>query len=390
MKYILSPLFLLLSTYPFSLLFAQKIRQPAKQEQCATMDRLAIRLARDPILKARFTQELEFFNNKVKTRLAVRQQGVDSVGGSNALTYTIPVVFHIVLTNPATVTDAQITAQLKILNEDFAGTDPDSVNIPSYFKPLHGKSNIQFCLAQRTPTGDVTSGIERVTTTKTSFSASDDGVKHVATGGADMWDGDKYYNVWVCVLSNNILGYATFPDDGETTEQGVAIDYRSLPGGPYANFSGGKTLTHETGHYFDLFHIWGDDDGACTGTDYIDDTPNQANSTTGCYSGIKTDSCTPGGDGILYQDYMDYSYDQCLLLFTPDQDIRMESALLTYRSSLLTSNGCTPVVLHNLDAQLKSITAPVQRICTNSFSPVVTIKKPGFTNINLCFGKHCY
>lgn len=377
MKKSLGVLFLLLFNFYFAALFAQKNRQVQTQQKCATMDRLAANLKKDPLLKARFNQQLETFNSKMDQK-AAKQQGVNSGAGikENAV-YTVPVVFHIVLTNPELVTDAQIAAQLDLLNKTYSGTNADAANLPAYFKPIFGKSSIQFCLAQRTPEGEVTNGIERITTTKTSFSTADEGVKHIISGGADIWNGDKYYNVWVCALSSSLLGYATFPNDGHPEEQGVVIEYRSLPGGSFTNYNAGKTLTHETGHYFNLFHIWGDDGGACTGTDFIDDTPNQADATTGCYNGIHTDSCTSTGNGILYQDYMDYSFDQCLVLFTAQQADRMQTALLTYRPSLLTSDGCTPVQLKTLDAQLKTIVTPNQRICTNNFTPVVTVKNMG-------------
>lgn len=376
MKYLSSLLILLVLQTSFTNLFAQNKRQITQQQQCATMDNLAEKFLKNPALKLRYTQQLKSFNSIMEQRKLQQQKGTRAAS-TEGVTYTIPIVFHIVLKDPSVVTDAQILSQLNILNKDFAGTNPDGIKIPAYFKSLHGQSNIQFCLAQRTPGGDITTGIERTVTTKDQFLANDNGVKHASTGGVDLWDESKYFNVWVCALGNNILGYATFPTDGEKTEQGVAIHYQSIPGGTYTNYNGGKTLTHETGHYFNLYHTWGDDDGACTGTDFVDDTPNQANYTTGCYEGIHTDACTPTGNGVLYEDYMDYSNDQCLLLFTPQQDDRMQTALLTYRSSLLTSNACTPPILYAVDAQLKAILAPPTRICTNNFSPVVTLRNRG-------------
>jgi hypothetical protein len=377
MKKSLGVLFLLLFNLYFTTLFAQKSRQVQTQEKCATMDRLAANLKKDPALKARFNQQLATFNSKMAQKAAKLQGNGSGAGIKENAVYTIPVVFHIVLTNPELVTDAQIAAQLDLLNKTYSGTNADAANLPAYFKPIFGKSSIQFCLAQRTPEGEITNGIERITTTKTSFTTADEGVKHLASGGTDIWNGDKYFNVWVCALGGSLLGYASFPNDGHPEEQGVVIEYRSLPAGAYTNYNAGKTLTHETGHYFNLFHIWGDDGGECTGSDFIDDTPNQADATTGCFSGIHTDNCTPTGNGILYQDYMDYSFDQCLVLFTAQQADRMQAALLTYRPSLLTSDGCTPVQLKTLDAQLKTIITPNQRICTNNFTPVVTVKNMG-------------
>jgi hypothetical protein len=357
--------------------FAQKNKQLTKQEQCATMVRLEENFKRNPALKPRFYQQLNNFNRSVADKVA--RQAADAAAGTEKPTavYSIPVIFHIVMNNPALVTDAQILSQLDVLNKTYGGTNTEISNVPSYFKPLIGQSSIQFCLAQRTPTGDITNGIERTVTRKTSFSNTDDGVKHTSSGGENIWNGDKYFNVWVCPLANNLLGYATFPNDGTPLEQGVVIDYHSLPGGSFTNYNGGKTLTHETGHYFNLFHIWGDDNGSCDGSDFVDDTPNQGDASTGCFTGVKIDSCTKTGNGIMYQNFMDYSFDQCLLLFTKLQAVRMQTALLTYRSSLTSSDGCTPVVLKTLDAQLKTIDAPVQRICTSSFTPQVTIRNKG-------------
>ena len=184
MKNIIALFFLLLVTAYFSRLSAQQNRQALKQEQCATMTRLEAKFKRNPALKAAFKQQLETFNKKMN-RQSAKELGVDSASNINT-TYTIPVVFHVVLSNQAKVTDAQILAQLDILNKTYAGIYPDSAAIPAYFKPLFGKSNIQFCLAQRTPNDEPTTGIERIITTATSFSPVNDFVKHAVTGGADI------------------------------------------------------------------------------------------------------------------------------------------------------------------------------------------------------------
>ncbi|WP_165813781.1 M43 family zinc metalloprotease [Terrimonas sp.] len=341
------------------------------QDHCATMPRLDSLFENNSSFRKKFEQNRDNFNLRLQQRNTASQREGDA-----EITYTIPVVFHIVLSDPFVVTDAQIQAQLEKLNNAFSGTGADSSSVPSWFKPLFAKSRIRFCLAQRTPDGAPSAGITRTTTSVTSFTY-DDKVKYISSGGKDSWDPDSYYNVWICRLNNNLLGYATFPEDGDADAQGVVIDYRSLPGGSYTNYNTGKTLCHETGHYFNLYHIWGDDDGACTGTDYVDDTPNQANSSTGCSSGIKTDRCTSGGNGIMYQNYMDYSYDACLIMFTTEQVERMESALLTYRSSLLNAQGCVPVTLYDYDAALTGLYEPDQRLCSSSYSPLISIRNKG-------------
>jgi len=348
--------------------------------RCGTMQNLAIKLQGSPRLKQKFENERARFNTAVRQGI-YRLSDIQNQQNANRTALVVPIVFHIVLSNPGVVTDAQIQAQLDTLNKDYAGNNGDSVHIPSYFKPLFGKSGIQFCLAKQTPNGEPTTGIERITTTKSSFTNTDDGVKHASSGGADNWDPSSYFNVWICALANGILGYATFPQSGADNDQGVVVEYRSLPGGSYAVYSGGKTLTHETGHYFNLYHIWGDDDGACSGTDYVDDTPNQGNSNSTCPTGIKTDNCTTTGNGIMYQNYMDYTYDDCLVMFTTEQVDRMESAFMAYRSSLLSSIACQNPVSYNIDAQLRTINLPKQRICTNPFAPVITVRNRGIQTL---------
>ena len=169
---------------------------------------------------------------------------------------------------------------------------------------------------------------------------------------------------------------AHFPG-ANADEQGVVIDYGSFPGGSLVGFNKGKTMTHEIGHYFNLYHIWGDDDGACTGTDFVNDTPNQANSTSGCPSGVKMDACSTASPGYMYENYMDYTGDDCLVMFTAEQVDRMEAAVSLDRASLFTSNGCIPVNLQNYDAQPRLINSPSSRLCDPAFTPTVTIFNRG-------------
>lgn len=345
--------------------------QRVAADRCATMPRLEQRLQRDPQLRTRF-------NNQQREFLRYVSQQTARAGNPlrTEATITIPVVFHILMPNPSQVTDAQIQAQLDTLNRSFFGSNGDSVRIPTYFKTFFGKSTIQFCLAQRTPDGEETTGIIRKSTTQSQFSVND-AMKYTALGGTDSWNTENYFNIWVCPMSGGVLGYATLPNDGAPKEQGVVIDYRSLPGGSISSYNGGKTLIHEAGHYFNLYHIWGDDNGLCSGSDQVDDTPNQGNSTTGCHTGVRTDNCTSTGDGIMYQNYMDYSYDQCLVMFTPGQVARMENTIALYRPSLLRSNACQPIVRKAFDAQLRAVVSPAQRLCSPALTPVVTIRNRG-------------
>src|SRR6478735_2897739 len=302
-----------------------QVNNRVTNDRCGTMQVLEEQFKRDPAFKKRFEQQRISFNNAA----ASRTYSVQNNQRTEAIA-TIPVVFHVVLPNGATVTDQQIQAQVDTLNKDYGGTNGDSVNIPSYFKPLFGKSIIRFCLAQQDPGGMPTTGINYYATNQTSF-PNDNTVKHAATGGADAWNTEKYLNVWICPIANNILGYSTFPNDNAPEDQGVVIDYRAIPGGSYTGYNGGKTATHEVGHYFNLYHIWGDDNGGCNGSDFIDDTPNQGDYTSNTPVGVKTDNCTTVSPGIMYQNYMDYTKDFYLVMFTVTQVARMEAALSLYR-----------------------------------------------------------
>lgn len=340
-------------------------------DRCGTMQLLESTLSNNPMLKQQFNNNLLQLQQEVSRRIAQPN------ARANAATVYIPVVFHIVMTNPAVVTDAQLQAQLDTLNKDCAGQNADSSKIPAAFKPLFGKSNIQFVLAARTPDNQPSNGIVRKVTTKTSFSMATDGVKYASSGGDNAWDANRFMNVWICNLSGGVLGYATPPGSSSNAAQGIVVLYSSLPGGAYP-YDQGRTLTHETGHYFFLYHIWGDDGGGCSGTDGVNDTPDQSDATFGCPNGtVVTDMCTTTTPGILYEDFMDYTDDACMVMFTNQQVTRMQTALSLYRSSLLTSNGAIPPTLNALDASLVSNVQMPTRVCTATFSPVVNLYNKG-------------
>ncbi|MCF2493383.1 M43 family zinc metalloprotease [Dyadobacter chenhuakuii] len=365
-----------------SLLIAFLLTQSAyvrAQDRCSTMDLLNMRFTRQPALKIMFDQR------ELRLKQAIRQRNVTGKSLKTTANVTIPVVFHVVSNRQSLITDEQILAQLDTINADYAGINGSASRVPSHFRALFGQSGIQFCLAQRTPNETPTTGIERYPTSRANFDYTTNLVKHAETGGATAWDTDRYLNIWICDLSGGTLGYATFPDDGVPDEQGVVIDFGSLPGGNVAGYNAGKTLTHELGHFFNLYHIWGDDNGSCNGTDQVDDTPNQGNSTGACPTGIQTDNCTQTAPGIMYQNYMDYTSDNCLIMFTKGQVVRMDESFNLSRLSLASSDACTPLNLKNKDASLKAITRPDQRICANSLTPQVVLENRGketLTSVN--------
>jgi len=259
-------------------------------------------------------------------------------------TIVIPVVFHIIYNTTAeNISDAQIYAQIQQLNLDFTATNPDVGDTPSVFTPV-GNMNIEFCLATQDPNGNPTTGINRRQTTVSSF-GTNNLMKFYSTGGLDGWDRNKYLNIWVCDLGGGTLGYAQFPG-GPADTDGVVCDYATVgsinsPGPNGTTYGLGRTGTHEVGHWLNLYHIWGDDGGGCSGTDEVSDTPNQAGPNGGCPS-FPTISCGNGPNGDMFMNFMDYSWDDCIVMFSNGQATRAHALFQPggFRYSLLSSPGC--------------------------------------------------
>ncbi|TCO44995.1 repeat uncharacterized protein DUF346 [Kribbella antiqua] len=249
----------------------------------------------------------------------------------------IPVVVHVIWKTAAqNISQAQIDSQIDVLNHDFRATNPDLSIVPAPFTGLIADARIQFHLATEDPDGNSTTGVTRTQTSASSF-GTDDRVKSSATGGHDPWPTDRYLNIWVCQLGNGLLGYAQFPG-GPADTDGVVILHSGFgtTGTAAAPFNLGRTTTHEIGHYLNLFHIWGDDGTGCSGSDEVADTPNQA----GPNFGVPTFphvTCSNGPNGDLFVNYMDYTDDRGMVMFTDDQVARMEACLDTVRSPLIES-----------------------------------------------------
>jgi hypothetical protein len=253
-------------------------------------------------------------------------------------TFTIPIVVHVVYrTNQENISDAQIQSQIDVLNEDFRRLNSDASNTPAVFQGVAADADIEFCLASRDPDGNPTNGITRTQTTEISFGLNH-AMKSNNTGGKSPWPRTSYLNIWVCNLGSGLLGYAT-PPGSPASIDGVVIRYQSFGriGAALAPFNRGRTATHEVGHWLSLLHIWGDDDGACTGSDLVADTPNQADAYYLCPS-YPQSSC---GSEDMFMNYMDYVNDGCMNLFTVGQRARMQAVLNVQRLSLKNSLGCT-------------------------------------------------
>ncbi|WP_210115044.1 M43 family zinc metalloprotease [Roseovarius aestuariivivens] len=254
----------------------------------------------------------------------------------------IPVVVHVVYkTDAQNVSQAQIDSQIDVLNRDFRKTNPDVSSVPAPFSPLAGDARIQFELASTDPQGNPHSGVIRKETDRDSFSSNDD-VKFDARGGSDAWPRDEYLNIWVCQLSGGLLGYAQFPG-GPADTDGVVVTHTGFgtTGTAAAPFDKGRTTTHEIGHWLNLRHIWGDDGAGCSGSDFVDDTPNQGGPNTGKPT-FPTISCNNGPNGDMFMNYMDYVDDDTMVMFTEGQIQRMHACLDGPRSSIGTSIPCGP------------------------------------------------
>ena len=246
---------------------------------------------------------------------------------------TIPVVFRVVWRRQAeNISDAQIQSQLDVLNRDFRAKNTDKSKVPPVWKGLVADPNIQFALAKKDPNGSPTNGITRTKTTRASFGTGDS-VKMTAGGGVDPWPTDRYLNIWVCNLAGGLLGYAQFPG-GPAKTDGVVILHTAVgtKGTAAAPFNKGRTTTHEIGHWLNLRHIWGDTND-CSGSDFADDTPRQQLPNYGKPT-FPHLSCNNGPNGDMFMNYMDYTDDDSMFMFTPGQIVRMNATLAGPRKKI--------------------------------------------------------
>lgn len=250
----------------------------------------------------------------------------------------IPVVVHVIHRGgPENISKDQIQSQIDVLNHDYRKTNTDISKVPAPFKPLAADAFVEFVLASKDPDGNPTDGITRTQTSVAEFGA-DNAMKFAAQGGHDAWDSTRYLNMWVCPELmdgvNSLLGYAQFPGGLPATD-GVAIIHNAFgtKGTATAPFNLGRTATHEVGHWLDLFHIWGDANG-CSTDDKVADTPRQDRENFGKPS-FPHITCNNGPNGDMFMNYMDYTDDAAMFMFTAQQVLRMRTALETVRTGLM-------------------------------------------------------
>lgn len=326
-------------------------------------------LAANPLAKA----SLDKAEQKIQQEL--RRASRDT--SANEL-ISIPVVVHIIYKTPEqNITDAQVLSQLDALNMDFSALNADRTNTPQAFKNAAADVKIKFCLAQVDPQGKSTNGITRKNTTVDVFSA-EDGMKFDLQGGTNAWDSKMYLNIWVCALTGRSLGYASLPgSEGDKDGVVIAFDAFGTRGKLRPVFNRGRTATHEVGHWLGLKHIWGDAD---CGDDLVDDTPAQQTYNFGCPSFPKMSACSPNVNGDMFMNYMDFSDDACMNMFTIGQKKRMRAlfAAKGVRNTFLNSFACDSTLAQSGPTPTASPAivkiAPGFKIYPNPVSSFLTIE----------------
>lgn len=333
----------------------------------------------------------------------------------------IPVIFHFLLTADQFAQiggDAgiqqRIDSQIAVLNRDYNKANPDSALIPANWKPLWGNTGIHFGLAHTNPMGYGTPGydVQIIPNTPGGYSSVWNGysdAKHNSTGGQDAWDVTKYINIW-CMNFTDIGGLlgltvskSQTPGGFPTNEMGLCINYAAvgkrvsstdyyIPTGYLTDYYDmGRTITHEMGHFLEIWHTWGDDAGQCPWSggsdDGIADTPPEKDHKfyANAYDipgGTYKDSCHLNGStetqpiGVASLDFMNYTDDIAMQLFTPDQAAAMASQVavsgehysLTQHPDLL---NWGPVAVQDVHAEssLSIYPNPANGVVNISFAP---------------------
>ena len=298
---------------------------------CGTDENLADEVSRDP------ERQEKLFETE---RLIETYLASNSFSTAEQL-HIIPVVVHIIYSNQNdNIENAQVYDAISILNEDSRRTNTDTSNLRNIFKSVAADLEVEFRLAKKDPNGKCTKGITR---TQSNLSlAANNNVKSLIG-----WDNKKYLNIWV-VRSINlagvngpgiVLGYAAFPYNNiPGTSDGIVIRHQNFGSIGTAQADRHRTLTHEVGHYLNLYHTF---QGGCGSGDNCSDTPPVTTSSTGCSSNQNTCSNDNPDLPDMIENYMDYTDDDCMNTFTQNQKQRTKAVLNSFnlRGSLTTASN---------------------------------------------------
>ena len=358
------------------------------QQRCGTS------LDEQKILQANPKYRTEF-EQWMQQKIIQRRTTNQSRDKTNS-TYKIPVVVHIIhngetVGTGTNIPDAQVLSQIRVMNEDYQRANADASLTPAEFLPFASSVSLEFVLAKQDPDGLPTTGIMRVKGPKSGYTNTND---NTLIKGLSYWPAEDYLNIWVVNLTDGYLGYAQFPTTSlqgtippyDRTTDGVVIHYRafgSTADGAFnliSQYNKGRTTTHEVGHFLGLLHTFGTDSGCGGSTDYVDDTPTQGTHTQTCPSSPVT-QC---GHHIMFQNYLDYTDDACMNLFTAGQIDRVLTVLQNSprRISLLSSHGLNDPVILTLDAEARSISSPLATTCGQSIVPKVVVRNRGNTAVS--------
>lgn len=265
-----------------------------------------------------WAKKLEMIEAQTKNHIArekiKKKKGKKTPAIQESLTLNIPVYVHIVYNSEQeNISVQQIQSQIAVLNADYAGVNSEikANKVPSEFKSLVANTGISFSWN--------TSHIVRKKSSRTYWSTTDD-VKFANRGGSDAYRPAEYLNIWICNIGGGDLAYAQFPG-GAPASDGIVISpqFVGTTGYLQAPFNKGRTLTHEIGHWLNLKHIWGD--GDCSADDGVADTPPSDRPNYGCPA-YPTLHCSANN---MSMNFMDYSDDACMYMFTPGQRSRMHA-----------------------------------------------------------------
>lgn len=340
----------------------------------------------EEFLKGKFPKRMS--TEQFESWLAPLVEKARANKSQNGNVITIPVVVHVIHSGQAlgaypNIIDAQVVSQINVLNNDYRR----ALGTPGYNTNAVGADvEIQFAMAKVDPNGNPTNGIDRVNLCRSGWTmaAIDDYAKPET-----IWDPTKYLNMWTVAFEGadqGTLGYAQFPSNsglggldvngGLSTTDGVVAAAGTFGSRAYDtngtfllydDYDKGRTMTHEVGHWLGLRHIWGDTTSCVlnatdSNNDYCLDTPAAAGPNFECPADDPIDSCpdSPGND--MVENYMDYTYDICMNIFTVNQKERIRAVMNNSprRVELKTSTAEQAITLFPVDAEIK-----IERGCNN-------------------------